>query len=96
MMDTTSLAVVAPEGLLLLAACVIALLDLGVKTRLRNLTHWLTVLTFAGLAWYTGALAAGGETHYAFGRQRLHGQLAEVLLHAVHAGVPGVRPALCG
>ncbi|HZY15645.1 MAG TPA: NADH-quinone oxidoreductase subunit NuoN [Ramlibacter sp.] len=68
MMDTTSLAVVAPESLLLLAACVIALLDLGVKTRLRNLTHWLTLLTFAGLAWYTGALAAGGETHYAFDR----------------------------
>jgi NADH-quinone oxidoreductase subunit N len=49
-------------------ACVIALVDLGVKTRLRNLTYLLTMLTLAGLAWYTGMQAAEGSTGYGFGR----------------------------
>ena len=47
MMDQTSLAVAAPEILLLAMACVIAMVDLGVKTRLRNLTYVLTMLTLA-------------------------------------------------
>ena len=68
MMDNTSLAVVAPEIFLLAMACVIALVDLGVKSRLRNLTYILTMLTLAGLAWYTGTLAAEGSTAYGFGR----------------------------
>ena len=54
MMDNTSLAVVAPEILLLVMACVIALVDLGVKTRLRNVTYWLTMLTLAVVAWMWG------------------------------------------
>jgi NADH-quinone oxidoreductase subunit N len=68
MMDNTSFAVVAPEIFLLVMACVIALVDLGVKTRLRNLTYLLTMLTLAGLAWYTGMQAAEGSTGYGFGR----------------------------
>jgi NADH-quinone oxidoreductase subunit N len=66
-MDKLSLAVVAPEILLLAAACVIALVDLGVKTRLRNVTYWLTLLTLAVIAWMTGSLGASGETQYGFG-----------------------------
>jgi NADH-quinone oxidoreductase subunit N len=68
MIDNTSLAVVGPEILLLVMACVIALVDLGVNSRLRNLTYWLTMATLAALAFFTGSLAAGGETAYGFNR----------------------------
>jgi len=68
MMDNTSLRVVAPEVILLVMACVIALVDLGVKSRLRNASYWLTMLTLAVVAWTTGSLAADGNTAYGFGR----------------------------
>jgi NADH-quinone oxidoreductase subunit N len=68
MMDNTSLAIVAPEIILLVMACVIALVDLGVKSRLRDVTYWLTMATLAAVAWFTGDLAASGETTYAFNR----------------------------
>jgi NADH-quinone oxidoreductase subunit N len=68
MMDSTSLAVIAPEILLLVLTCVIALVDLGVKSRLRNLTYWLTLVAMGAVAWLTGDLAARGETAYAFNR----------------------------
>ena len=68
MMDNSSLAVVAPEVFLLLMACVIALVDLGVKSRLRNVTYGLTMVTLGIIAWYTGDLAAGGDTLYGFNR----------------------------
>jgi NADH-quinone oxidoreductase subunit N len=67
MLDKASLVVVLPEILLLVMACVVAMADLAVKTRLRNVTYWLTMLTLAAVAWFTGSLAADGETHYAFG-----------------------------
>jgi NADH-quinone oxidoreductase subunit N len=66
MIDNTSIAVVGPEILLLVAACVIALVDLGVTTRLRNLTYGLTMLSLAAVAWFTGDLAVRGDTVYAF------------------------------
>ncbi len=68
MMDKSSLAVVAPEVLLLAMACIVALVDLGVKSRLRTLTYALTMLTLAVIAWFTGDLAASGQTAYGFGR----------------------------
>ena len=68
MMDNSSFAVVAPEILLLAMACIVALVDLGVKSRLRNLTYGLTMLTLAVIAWFTGDLAASGQTAYGFGR----------------------------
>ena len=67
MLDQSSLVVVLPEILLLVMACIVAMVDLGVKTRLRNMTYWLTMATFAAVAWLTGWLAAGSETYYAFG-----------------------------
>ncbi len=79
MMDNTSLAVVAPEILLLVMACVIALVDLGVRTRLRNGTYWLTMLTLAGVAWFTGSLAAQGDTVYGFGRMVVSDPMANWL-----------------
>ncbi|MFD0666494.1 NADH-quinone oxidoreductase subunit NuoN [Ramlibacter sp. MAHUQ-53] len=68
MLDTLSLVVVAPEILLLAATCVIALVDLGVKTRLRNLTYVLSLLTLAGVAWMCAQFALGGQVQYAFGK----------------------------
>ena len=68
MLDKLSLIVVSPEILLLVMACVIALVDLGVKTRLRNLSYGLTMLTLAVLAWFNADFAMRGETLYAFSR----------------------------
>jgi hypothetical protein len=48
MLDKTSLIVTSPEILLLVMACVIALVDLGVTSRLRTATYWLTMATLAG------------------------------------------------
>ena len=68
MLDTLSLIVVSPEIVLLVMACVIALVDLGVTTRLRGLTYWLTLVTLAAVAFLTADFAVRGETFYAFGR----------------------------
>lgn len=69
MIDILSLKMISPEILLLVMACVIALVDLGVKSRLRDATYWLTMLTLGAAAWLTASMAAGGETQqYAFNR----------------------------
>jgi NADH-quinone oxidoreductase subunit N len=68
MLDSLSLIVVSPEILLLVMACVIALVDLGVKSRLRGLTYWLTLATLAAVAFATADFALDGRTFYAFGR----------------------------
>lgn len=67
-MDKFSLIVVSPEIVLLTMACVIAMVDLGVKSRLRDATYWLTMATLAVIAWFTADFAASGETFYAFNR----------------------------
>ncbi|MEZ0308388.1 MAG: NADH-quinone oxidoreductase subunit N, partial [Ramlibacter sp.] len=67
MLDKTSLIVLSPEILLLVMACVIAMVDLGVKTRLRNLTYGLTMATLALVAYFCGHFAAQDKTIYAFG-----------------------------
>ncbi|MBI2768854.1 MAG: NADH-quinone oxidoreductase subunit NuoN [Burkholderiales bacterium] len=68
MLDKISLIVVSPDILLLVMACVIALIDLGVKTRQRNLTYWLTMATLAVVAWFNADFAIRGDTIYAFNR----------------------------
>jgi NADH-quinone oxidoreductase subunit N len=68
MLDTLSLIVVSPEIVLLVMACVIALVDLGVTTRQRGLTYWLTLVTLAAVAFLTADFAVRGETFYAFGK----------------------------
>ena len=62
MLDKLSLVVVSPEILLLVMACVIALVDLGVKSRLRGLTYWLTLATLAAAAFATADMAMDGRT----------------------------------
>jgi NADH-quinone oxidoreductase subunit N len=68
MFDIPSLTVIAPEVLLLVAACVIALVDLGVKSRLRTATYALSMITLAVVAWLCARQADAGTTAYAFGK----------------------------
>jgi NADH-quinone oxidoreductase subunit N len=68
MLDKASLIIVSPDILLLVMACVIAMVDLGVKTRMRNFTYVLTMATLALVALFTGELAVENQTLYAFGK----------------------------
>ena len=52
---------------LMVMACVIALLDLGVKTKDRGVTYVLTLLTLAVVAYMQADLALNGTTLYGFG-----------------------------
>lgn len=68
--------VVSPEILLLVAACVIALVDLGLSDPQRRVTFWLTQLAIAGFALLHGlALATGlgadGAAASVYGMQNL-------------------------
>lgn len=67
MIDNLSWVAAYPEILLLVMACVIALVDLGVKTPLRGATYVLTLLTLAVVAVLQGMYASTGETILAFG-----------------------------
>lgn len=67
MIDKLSWITVYPEIVLLTMACVIALVDLGVKTPQRTLTYVLTLLTLAVVAALEAAYALGGQTFYGFG-----------------------------
>jgi NADH-quinone oxidoreductase subunit N len=68
MIDNLSWITVYPEIILLVMACVIALVDLGVKTPLRGTTYILTLLTLAGVAALQAFYALQGETFYGFGK----------------------------
>jgi len=68
MMDTTSWMTIYPEIVLLVMACVIALVDLFVKSPRRTATHVLTLLTLGGVALLHAMYADAGQTLYGFGR----------------------------
>ena len=67
MIDKLSWITAYPEAALLVMACVIAMVDLGVKTPMRSVTYALTMLTLAVVAWMQADLALGGQTTYGFG-----------------------------
>lgn len=67
MIDNISWVVAYPEILLLIMACVIALVDLGVKTPMRNATYALTLLTLGALAVLLAMYARTGQTVTGFG-----------------------------
>lgn len=67
MIDKLSWITVYPEIVLVVMACVIALLDLGVKTPRRTGTYVLTLLTLAVVAAMEAFYALGGQTFYGFG-----------------------------
>ena len=66
-MDKSSLILASSEILLLTMACVVALVDLGVKSRLRSLTYGLTMASLAVIAWFNADFALQGHVAYAFG-----------------------------
>ena len=68
MIDSLSWITVYPEIILLVMACVIAMVDLGVKTPLRGTTYALTLLTLAVVAALEAFYAAQGATVYGFGK----------------------------
>lgn len=68
MIDNISLIVVSPEILLLAMACIVAMVDLGVQSRLRTTTYVLTMLTLGVVAWFTAEFALRGDTLYGFNR----------------------------
>jgi len=67
MIDKLSWIAVYPEIVLLIMACVIALVDLGVTTPRRTGTYVLTLLTLAVVAAMEAFYALGGQTFYGFG-----------------------------
>jgi len=67
MIDKLSWISLLPETFLLIMACVIALLDLGVKTPRRTLTYGMTMLTLAVVASLQLFYANSGQTIYGFG-----------------------------
>jgi NADH-quinone oxidoreductase subunit N len=68
MIDSHSWLTVQPELLLLVAACVIAMVDLGVTSARRTVSYVLTMATLGAIAVMTGVAASDGETVYGFGR----------------------------
>lgn len=67
MIDKLSWIAVYPDIVLLVMACVIALLDLGIKSALRTSTYVFTLLTLGSVAYIHAELALNGATIYAFG-----------------------------
>ena len=68
MIDKLSWIAVFPEIVLLIMACVIALVDLGVKSPQRTLTYILTLLTLGVVAAVEAAYALDGQTLYGFSK----------------------------
>ena len=66
-MNKISWIAVYPEVVLLVMACVIALVDLRVTSPRRTLTYGLTLLTLGVVAVMQALYASGGETFYGFG-----------------------------
>lgn len=66
MIDKLSWVVVYPEIILLVMACAIALIDLGVKTPMRGLTYGLTLFTLGGLVVLLAAYANTAKTTFGF------------------------------
>lgn len=67
MIDKLSWITAYPDAVLLVMACVIALLDLGIKSSMRGTTYVFTLLTLAFVAYMHADLALAGNTVYGFG-----------------------------
>ena len=68
MIDKLSWIAVYPEIILAVMACVILLVDLGVKSPMRTVTYVLALITLAVVAALEAAYASGGQTFYGFGK----------------------------
>jgi NADH-quinone oxidoreductase subunit N len=68
MIDSSSWMTVYPEIVLLVMACVIALVDLLVTSPKRTVTYVLTLVSLGGVALLHALYADAGHTLYGFGR----------------------------
>lgn len=68
MIDKLSWIAVYPEIVLLIMACIILLVDFGVKTPHRTGTYLLCLLTLGAVAVMQAIQAVSGETFYGFGK----------------------------
>ena len=82
MIDKLSLIAVYPEILLLIMACVIAMVDLGVKDPNRTPTYILTLLTLAAVAGLQASYASSGQTIYGFGNMVVSDAMGNWLMSA--------------
>ena len=67
MIDKLSWIAVAPDLVLLVMGCFIALMDLGVNSAMRGKTYVVTLATLAVVAYMQADLALAGATFYGFG-----------------------------
>ncbi len=79
MIDNYSWITVYPEIVLLALACVIALVDLGVKSRGRTLTYALTMITLAVVAIMQAEYALSGLNQYGFSKMVVSDQMGNWL-----------------
>lgn len=79
MIDQYSWITVYPEIILLALACVIALVDLGVKTAGRSTTYWMTLATLALVAGIQAEYALSGLNQYGFGKLIVSDQMGNWL-----------------
>jgi len=79
MIDNYSWITVYPEIVLLALACVIALVDLGVKSRTRTLTYGLTLITLAVVAVMQAEYALSGLNQYGFSKMVISDQMGNWL-----------------
>ena len=79
MIDNYSWITVYPEIVLLLLACVIAMVDLRVKTAGRSVTYGLTIATLALLAIMQSQYALSGLNQYGFGKLVISDQMGNWL-----------------
>ena len=79
MIDKLSWISVYPEIILLVMACVIAMVDLGVTSARRTPTYVLTLLTLAVVAALEAGYASAGTTMYGFGNMIVTDQMGNWL-----------------
>ncbi|SHF62086.1 NADH-quinone oxidoreductase subunit N [Lampropedia hyalina DSM 16112] len=79
MIDKYSWVAVYPELVLLVMGCVITLVDLADRSRLRNTTYWLSMLTLAVVAAMNFYYATSGNTIYGFGNMMVVDSMASWL-----------------
>jgi len=79
MIDNYSWITVYPEIVLLTLACVIALVDLGVKSRGRTVTYVMTMVTLAVVAVMQAEYALSGLNQYGFSKMVVSDQMGNSL-----------------
>ncbi|MBP6851778.1 MAG: NADH-quinone oxidoreductase subunit NuoN [Rhodoferax sp.] len=79
MIDNYSWITVYPEIVLLTLACVIALVDLGVKSAGRDTTYWMTITTLLLVAGMQAEYAISGLNQYGFSKLIISDQMGNWL-----------------